>query len=268
MYLLVSCGLWVFRSVFELAHQIKYINIQDVLDDPPWDNYMDILVVLFHTWPTFIAIALMFALGVKSTNGVWSNEHELMSYNPDGSQDVPLGPLGDCPPRYSPRASSSMPTTHDQTSTSLEEGWQPSPVSTVAQPVPTNQPSPIIPNTTERVAVPAAHPSPTQREPSRDEHDVNTARMSDGYNTGGLALISDGFGSGMPNNSYAGEAVAESSSAPAPAPAVMGDEVMDDALIADGYRPSSPPAHDEAMGFNHQADGRQPSAPLPYPEKN
>ena len=92
--------------------------------------------------------------------------------------------------------------------------------------------------------------------------------MSDGYNTGGLALISDGFSSGMPNNSYAGEAVAESSSAPAPAPAVMGDEVMDDALIADGYRPSSPPAHDEAMGFNHQADGRQPSAPLPYPEKN
>lgn len=41
-----------------------------------------------------------------------------------------------------------------------------------------------------------------------------------------------------------------------------------DLVPADGfYRPQSPPPHDEAMGFNHQADGRAPTEPLPYPEK-
>lgn len=33
------------------------------------------------------------------------------------------------------------------------------------------------------------------------------------------------------------------------------------------YGPTSPPSHDEAMGFNHQADGRAPTQIMPYPEK-
>lgn len=53
---------------------------------------------------------------------------------------------------------------------------------------------------------------------------------------------------------------------------IVDPELSMDLGPTDGFyrptEPTSPPSHDHAMGFNHQADGRAPTEALPYPEKN
>ncbi|KPM39591.1 hypothetical protein AK830_g6952 [Neonectria ditissima] len=85
--ILIACaGLWLLRTVYAVAAMAASINLKDARNDPSYKNYFDITDVIFGIWPLFILLCLVFSLGRKRRNGLWSTEQPFMMVNPGGQQ--------------------------------------------------------------------------------------------------------------------------------------------------------------------------------------
>lgn len=81
---IASAALWLLRTVYEMASMASALNLSDVRRDPYYKSYYDVLDVIFGVWPLFILLCLVFTLGSKKNNGLWSTEQPFMA---DGSGD-------------------------------------------------------------------------------------------------------------------------------------------------------------------------------------
>ncbi|KAK7422951.1 hypothetical protein QQZ08_009309 [Neonectria magnoliae] len=88
----IACaGLWLLRTVYEVASMASTVNLKDSRDDPEYKNYFYVIDVIFGVWPQFILLCLVFFLGHKKRNGLWSSEQPFMMVNP-GAQQASWGP--------------------------------------------------------------------------------------------------------------------------------------------------------------------------------
>jgi hypothetical protein len=243
-YLMACSGVWLVQTTYEVVYQLKFFNLRNVRRDPEEPQFMQVITVIFHTWPLFAIICLMFALGIKKGDGLWSTEQSSSS-TPEslmsGSQDVPLEPRDGLPPAYTASPNSlSPPTQHSLaqiTDTNSLAVRTASGQSAQAHPPPHWRPQDGPLGTHDEGLVNnLTHPAGDPRTPQR----YQAPMVDSAYNTGLVSPVSpseagrsDGFGAGMSL-----------------------------------YSRSPPPPHEEVMGVDYQADGRPPEAPpLPYPEK-
>ncbi|KAH6870905.1 hypothetical protein B0T10DRAFT_417945 [Thelonectria olida] len=79
-HIFIACaGLWLLRTVYGMASMAASVNLNNVYDDPEYHNYYEILDVVFSTWPLLILLSVIFGLGYKKANGLWSTEQPFMT---------------------------------------------------------------------------------------------------------------------------------------------------------------------------------------------
>lgn len=64
-------------------------SLTNISDDPEYHNYFIILDVVLSTWPQLILLGLVYGLGHKKVNGLWSTEQPFMTQG--GSAVSPWG---------------------------------------------------------------------------------------------------------------------------------------------------------------------------------
>ncbi|KFH46396.1 hypothetical protein ACRE_028450 [Hapsidospora chrysogenum ATCC 11550] len=246
-YLMASSGVWLVQTTYEVVYQLKFFNLRNIRNDPEGPPFIQVVTAIFHTWPLLAIICLIFALGIKKADGLWSTEQSSASSTPDslmsGSQDVPPEPRDGLPPAYTASPNSPSPPTQHSFAQITNNTNSPvvhtaSGQSAQAHPPPHWHPQdgPLGAHD-EGLVNNLTHPAGDPRTPQRYQAPV----VDSAYNTGlaspvspSEACRSDRYGAGMSL-----------------------------------YSRSPPPPHEEVMGLDYQADGRPPEAPpLPYPEKN
>lgn len=250
MYLMLCSGAWLVRTTYELVYQLKFVNIQDIRKNRNEPSFMEIITIFFHTWPIFLIVCFMFALGVKKNDGLWSTEQPFMTQNSDGSQDVPLQPQDS-------RRDSSLHNTSGQES-SARVSSPPAYTSSLGS---NRSAQRLMPNNS------SANPPSAQRpngQPRQGQQPSGSRRQELGAHDQGLVANlgpPQQYQPPVRDNAYN--------------TGIVSPVTPSEAGPADGFGTSmsipsqSPPPHDEAMGLYHQADGRPPGMePLPYPEKN
>ena len=55
-----------------MASIAAYQNLQDFREDRPSPYYVFILGIIFGIWPLFIILSIIFSIGAKKINGIWS----------------------------------------------------------------------------------------------------------------------------------------------------------------------------------------------------
>ncbi|KAL6401073.1 hypothetical protein AUP68_16796 [Ilyonectria robusta] len=90
--ILVACaGLWLLRTVYGVASRASALNRSDIRYDPFYKGYFSILDIIFGIWPLLILLCLVFRLGSKKKNGLWSTEQPFMADTQSGDAMTPWG---------------------------------------------------------------------------------------------------------------------------------------------------------------------------------
>jgi hypothetical protein len=182
-----------------MAAMAASVNLNDVYNDPDYHNYYEILDVVFGTWPQLILLSVIFGLGHKKANGLWSTEQPFMTQG--GSAMSPWGF------NYDPNMIAAPAVAHQSQAPPVQQqNWPQYQQQQPYYPQPGNNGVPTYPATMPQYAPPAQQQAPVQHM----------------YN---------------PQNP--------------------------------GAQTRSPPPHEDAMGYNHQANGSTPqSTAQPYYEKS
>lgn len=77
--------------MYGVASRATALNLSDILYDPFYKSYYSILDVIFGIWPLFILLCLVFRLGSKKKNGLWSTEQPFMMDSQSGDAMTPWG---------------------------------------------------------------------------------------------------------------------------------------------------------------------------------
>lgn len=77
--------------MYGVASRASALNRSDIRYDPFYKGYFSILDIIFGIWPLFILLCLVFRLGSKKKNGLWSTEQPFMTDTQSGDAMTPWG---------------------------------------------------------------------------------------------------------------------------------------------------------------------------------
>jgi len=115
--MLFACSIFfLLTATFDLAEDIKYVNLSNVTDDPKFDGYIDIVEACFSVIPLLVILCLLLALGNKTMGGLWTTDQPFMRFMPDGTGMQQQYPWG-----YDAQGFQGQPPMHQPTP--LVEAW-------------------------------------------------------------------------------------------------------------------------------------------------
>ena len=90
VYLLVCTILFLIRTTYDMVIAVMYANPSHPPNSSP-GLYLYVVGIILDLWPNFILYTILFALGHKKANGLWSTEQPFMMVNPGGDYDPNKG---------------------------------------------------------------------------------------------------------------------------------------------------------------------------------
>ncbi|KAF5006293.1 hypothetical protein FDECE_7324 [Fusarium decemcellulare] len=128
--LIAASVIWLLRTTFDMASLAAWTNLSDVLDDPEYKVWYDIVTVIFAIYPQFIVLCLILAIGRMKKDGLWSTQQPFMQTQ--GNQQTAWGYSYNAPqPTAAPMAQQQQqpyqqqPQYQQQYQQPQQPGWQP-----------------------------------------------------------------------------------------------------------------------------------------------